>query len=131
MSHASMLKTLEGQVQYKTEDITPVFWFHYTPDALVVREDSPIRTFADFVKAAKADPGKLSLGGSGTNSANHAAHERLNARFGIKTLYVPYKGTGDMTTSVIGGHAHRPETFHSVRSNTTGKVLAATGGTGK
>src|SRR5512147_1303006 len=53
-----VFQPIEGQVQYKTADVTPVFWFHYTPDALVVREASPIRTFQDFVKAAKADPGK-------------------------------------------------------------------------
>ena len=60
-----VLQPLEGQVQYKTDDVTPVFWFHYTPDALVVPEASPIKTFADFVKAAKEEPGKLNLGGSG------------------------------------------------------------------
>jgi tripartite-type tricarboxylate transporter receptor subunit TctC len=63
-----------------------VFWFHYTPDILVVPEQSPIKSFADFIKAAKASPGKLSLGGSGQNSANHAAHERMNAAFGVKTI---------------------------------------------
>lgn len=97
-----VFQPLEGQVQYKTADITPAFWFHYTPDSLVVPESSPYKTFADFIKAAKANPGKLSLGGSGLNSANHAAHERLNAAFGIKTIYVPFKGTGDMATSVMG-----------------------------
>ena len=60
-----VFQPIEGQVQYKTQDITPVFWFHYTPDILVVPEQSPIRTFDDFIKAAKASPGKLSLGGSG------------------------------------------------------------------
>ena len=75
-----VFQPIEGQVQYKTEDVTPVFWFHYTPDALVVRDASPIKTFEDFVAAAKAEPGKLNLGGSGLNSANHAAHERLNGR---------------------------------------------------
>jgi tripartite-type tricarboxylate transporter receptor subunit TctC len=50
----TVLQPLEGTVQYKTEDITPVFWFHYTPDALVVPESSPLKTFADFLKAAKA-----------------------------------------------------------------------------
>lgn len=97
-----VFQPLEGQVQYKTQDITPVFWFHYTPDILVVPEQSPIKNFADFIKAAKASPGKLSLGGSGQNSANHAAHERLDAAFGVKTIYVPFKGTGDMATSVMG-----------------------------
>lgn len=99
-----ILQPLEGQVQYKTADVTPVYWYHYTPDMLMVPESSPIKTFQDFVKAAKADPEKLSIGGSGLNSANHAAHERLNRAFGIKTTYVPFKGTGDMTTQVIGGH---------------------------
>ena len=97
-----VLQPIEGQVQYKTADITPVFWFHYTPDTLVVPEQSAIKNFADFIKAAKANPGKLSLGGSGQNSANHAAHERLNAAFDVKTIYVPFKGTGDMATSVMG-----------------------------
>jgi tripartite-type tricarboxylate transporter receptor subunit TctC len=115
---------MEGQVQYKTEDVTPVFWFHYTPDALVVREASPFKTFQDFVKAAKANPGKFSLGGSGLNSANHAAHERLDARFGIKTLYVPYKGTGDMTTSVIGGHVDGAMGYSAFAINNKGKIRA-------
>ncbi len=57
-----VFQPLEGQVQYKTDDVTPVYWFHYTPDALVVRDQSPIKSFADFVKFAKENPSKLSLG---------------------------------------------------------------------
>jgi tripartite-type tricarboxylate transporter receptor subunit TctC len=106
-----VLQPMEGNVQYKTDDITPVYWFHYTPDTLVVAEASPIRTFADFLKAAKAQPGKLNLGGSGLNSANHAAHERLNRAFGIKTTYVPYKGTGDMAMAVMGSHVDAAMTY--------------------
>ena len=106
-----VFQPIEGQVQYKTGDITPVFWFHYTPDTLVVPTSSGIKNFAEFIEAAKKDPGKLSLGGSGLNSANHAAHERLNAAFGIKTIYVPFKGTGDMTTSVLGGQVDGAMTY--------------------
>jgi tripartite-type tricarboxylate transporter receptor subunit TctC len=106
-----VFQPIEGQVQYKTADITPVFWFHYTPDTLVVLTSSGIKNFAEFIEAAKKDPGKLSLGGSGLNSANHAAHERLNAAFGIKTIYVPFKGTGDMTTSVLGGQVDGAMTY--------------------
>ena len=97
-----VLQPFEGQVQYKTDDVMPVYWFHYTPDALVVPADSPIKSFQDLVKAAKAQPGKLTLAGSGTNSANHAAHEKLNLVAGVQTTYVPFKGTGDMTTAVLG-----------------------------
>jgi tripartite-type tricarboxylate transporter receptor subunit TctC len=119
-----VFQPIEGQVQYKTDDVTPVFWFHYTPDALVVPESSPAKTFQDFVKLAKADPGKISLGGSGLNTANHAAHERMNAAFGFKTTYVPFKGTGDMTTAVIGGHVGGAMSYTAFAINNRGKVRA-------
>jgi tripartite-type tricarboxylate transporter receptor subunit TctC len=77
------LQPLEGNVQYKTDDIAPVFFFQYT---------------------ARAQPEKITLAGSGTFSANHMAHERLNKLAGIKTTYVPFKGTGDLVSSVQGGH---------------------------
>lgn len=118
----TVLQPMEGNVQYKTEDITPVFWFHYTPDILVVPEQSGIKTFADFVKAAKDAPGKLNLGGSGLNSANHAAHERMNAAFGFKTTYVPYKGTGDMTMAVLGAHVDGAMTYTPFAIAQKGKV---------
>jgi tripartite-type tricarboxylate transporter receptor subunit TctC len=119
-----VFQPIEGQVQYKTDDVTPVFWFHYTPDALVVPESSPIRSFADFVAAAKKDPGKLNLGGSGLNSANHAAHERLNASFAVKTTYVPFKGTGDMTMAVLGGHVDGAMSYTAFAINNKTKVRA-------
>ena len=106
-----VFQPIEGQVQYKTADITPAFWFHYTPDVLVVPVGSPHKTFAEFIAAAKKDPGKMSLGGSGLNSANHAAHERLNAAFGIKSTYVPYKGTGDMALAVVGAQIDGAVTY--------------------
>ena len=117
-----VFQPIEGLVQYKTQDITPVFWFHYTPDILVVPEQSPIKTFADFIKAAKANPGKLSLGGSGQNSANHAAHERLDAAFGVKTIYVPFKGTGDMATSVMGAQVDGAMTYTAFAINNKTRI---------
>jgi tripartite-type tricarboxylate transporter receptor subunit TctC len=119
-----VFQPLEGQVQYKTADITPVFWFHYTPDALVVPAQSPIKSFADFIKAAQANPGKLSLGGSGQNSANHAAHERLDASFKVKTIYIPYKGTGDMATAVLGAQIDGAMSYTAFAINNKEKVRA-------
>jgi len=106
-----VFQPIQGDVQYKTNDITPVFWFHFTPDILVVSAKSGIRNWDEFVKAAKASPGKLSLAGSGQYSANHAAHDRLDAAFGIKTIYVPFKGTGDLATSVLGGQVDGAMTY--------------------
>ncbi len=119
-----VFQPIEGEVQYKTADITPVFWFHYTPDVLVVPESSPIKSFAEFIAAAKQSPGKMNLGGSGLNSANHAAHERLNAAFGIKSTYVPYKGTGDMSLAVVGAQIDGAVTYTPFAIANRGKVRA-------
>lgn len=119
-----VFQPIEGQVQYKTEDVTPVFWFHFTPDSLVVAENSPIKNFADFIKAAKAAPGKLNIGGSGLNSANHAAHERMNAAFGVKSGYVPFKGTGDMAIAVLGGQVDGAMSYTAFAINNKSKVRA-------
>ena len=119
-----VLQPLEGQVQYKTEDLVPVFWYHFTPDALVVPESSPFKTFADFLKAAKAEPGKYNLGGSALNSANHVAHERMNGGFGIKTTYVPYKGTGDLANAVLGAQIDGAMTYTVFAINNKSRVRA-------
>ena len=119
-----VLQPLEGLVQYKTDDITPVYWFHYTPDAIIVPEASPIKTFADLLKMAKAQPGKLTFAGSGTNSANHAAHERLNIAAGINTTYIPFKGTGDLTTAVLGQHVTGAMSYSAFAINNKGKLRA-------
>jgi tripartite-type tricarboxylate transporter receptor subunit TctC len=106
-----ILQPLEGQVQYKTDDITNVFFFHYTPDALVVSADSPYKTYADLVAAAKADPGKITIAGSGTNSANHMAFQRLETQGKLKMTYVPFKGTGDLTSALLGKHVDAAMTY--------------------
>lgn len=117
-----VFQPIQGDVQYKTHDVVPVYWFHFTPDILVVPSTSPIKNFQDFVKAAKATPGKISLGGSGQFSANHAAHERLDSVFGIKTIYVPFKGTGDMATSVMGGQIDGAMTYTPFAINNKDRI---------
>ncbi len=117
-----VLQPLEGTVQYKTEDMTPVYFFHYTPDALIVTTDSPYKSFADLVKAAKEKPGALTIAGSSLNSANHAAHERFNQVFGVKTTYVPFKGTGDLIASVLGGHVSATMSYTTLAIQQKGKM---------
>ena len=106
-----VLQPLEGNVQYKTEDLTPVYFYHYTADAIVVPLSSPYKTYQDLVAASKAKPGSLNFAGSGSFSANHMAHERLNKLAGIKSTYVPFKGTGDLLASVLGGHVDAAMTY--------------------
>jgi tripartite-type tricarboxylate transporter receptor subunit TctC len=119
-----VLQPLEGNVQYQTDDIANVIFFNYTPDAIVVRSESPFKTYQDFIAAAKANPGKLNMAGSGTNSANHAANERLNQVAGIKTTYVAFKGTGDLTSSLLGGHVDGAMSYSSFAVAQKGKTRA-------
>ena len=119
-----VLQPMEGLVQYKTDDIVPVYWFHYTPDAIVVAADSPYKTFQELVKAAKERPGIITLAGSGTNSANHLAHEKFNVLAGVKTTYVPFKGTGDLTPAVLGQHVTGAISYITFAIQQKGKLRA-------
>ncbi len=116
------LQPLEGNVQYKTDDIVNIHFYHYTPDAIVVRAESPYKTYQDLLKAAKEKPGGLNIGGSALNSANHAATERWNAAAGIKTTYVPFKGTADIVASLLGGHVDMAMSYVTLAIAQKGKT---------
>ena len=117
-----VLQPLEPETQYKTEDIVPVYFFHYTPDALIVAESSPFKTFADLVAAARAKPEGVTLAGSGTNSANQLAQVRLDREQKIRTTYVPFKGTGDLVSSVLGGHVSAAMSYSTLAIQQKGKM---------
>jgi tripartite-type tricarboxylate transporter receptor subunit TctC len=117
-----VLQPLEPGTQFRTEDITPVYFFHYTPDAIVVAENSPFRTFADLVRAAREKPEAVSLAGSGTNSANHVAQVRLDREQKIRTTYVPFKGTGDLVSSLLGGHVSAAMSYSTLAIQQKGKM---------
>ena len=117
-----VLQPLEPETQYKTEDITPVYFFQYTPDAIIVAENSPFKTFADLVAAARAKPDAVTIAGSGTNSANQLAQVRLDREQKIRTTYVPFKGTGDLVGSVLGGHVSATMSYSTLAIQQRGKM---------
>lgn len=117
-----ILQPLEPQTPYKTEDITPVYFFHYTPDAIVVAASSPHKTYAELVAFAKANPGKVTFAGSAQYSANHMAHERFKRHAGVTTTYVPFKGTGDLIASLLGQHVTAAMTYSTLAVQQGAKV---------
>ena len=98
-----VLQPAQKKVGYTTDDITTVYWFHFTPDAIVVKADSPYKTLADLIADAKANPGKVTFSGSGKGTANHLAQVRFDKMAGIKTTYVAFAGTGPSNTALLGG----------------------------
>ena len=97
-----IVKPLQKDVGFKTDDITNIYMFHYTPDALVVTKDSPFKTLQDLIDYAKENPGKLTLSGSGKGTANHLAQIRFDGMAGVKSTYVSFKGTGKAVAAVLG-----------------------------
>ena len=71
---------------------------------LVVPVDSPLKTWTHFVGWAKANPGKLSYGSTGTMTSPHLTMELIAQKLGIELLHVPYKGSADLMQSILGGN---------------------------
>jgi tripartite-type tricarboxylate transporter receptor subunit TctC len=117
-----VLQPLEPDTQFKTEDITPVYFFHYTPDAIIVSADSPFKTFADLVRAAREKPEAVTIAGSGTNSANNVAQVRFDRELKVKTIYVPFKGTGDMIASILGNHVSAAMSYSTLAIQQKGRM---------
>jgi tripartite-type tricarboxylate transporter receptor subunit TctC len=109
-----VLQPLQKDVGYKTDELANVYWFHYTPDAIIVTADSPFKTLDDLVAAAKKAPGTITFTGSGTNSANHLAQQRFDKLAGIKTAYIPSKGTGESNTALLGKHVSAAWSYTTV-----------------
>ena len=109
-----ILQPLQKNVGYKTDELAIVYWFHYTPDAIIVTADSPLVSLEDMIAAAKKAPGSLTFSGSGTNSANHLAQQRFDQLAGIKTAYIPSKGTGASNTALLGKHVSGAFSYSTV-----------------
>jgi tripartite-type tricarboxylate transporter receptor subunit TctC len=86
------------------KDLTPIALCAVTPLVILVNEHSPYKTLADLLKAAKAQPGKLTYGTSGTGGGVHVAMELLQLTAGCKMQHVPYKGSSPALADLMGGH---------------------------
>lgn len=71
---------------------------------LVVPADSPLKTWTHFVGWAKANPGKLTYGSTGTLTSPHLTMELIAQKLDLQLLHVPYKGSADLMQAIMGGH---------------------------
>ena len=71
---------------------------------IVVPADSPIKNWNDFVSYAKANPGKLSYGSTGTLTSPHLTTELIAQKVGIQLNHIPYKGSAELAAAISGGH---------------------------
>src|SRR5690554_933707 len=102
LPHIILQPMMRGDAGYETEDLKHVYIFQSTPNILAVPADSEYETLDDFIAAAEASPGAISVGGSGDFSANHVGTLLLNDEAGIETTYTPFSGTGAATPALLG-----------------------------
>ena len=106
-SNLAINATLYNKLPYNpTTDLTPIGLIGEAALVLVVSNNSPYRTLADVVKAAKAQPEMLNYATSGNGTVAHLATELLQREAGVKLTHVPYKGASQGLTDVIGGQVH-------------------------
>jgi len=73
------------------------------PEVLAVHPSLPVKSFAELVSYAKANPGKVNFGSAGAGSITHLAGELLKAEAKIDIVHVPYKGAAPAVTDLVGG----------------------------
>lgn len=85
------------------KDLAPVGVVSSIAQVVIVKKDLPLKTLAELVSYAKANPGKLNYGSSGAGGLTHYSVELFQARTGIKVVHIPFKGGAPSTAAVVAG----------------------------
>lgn len=103
-SNLAISPTLYRKLPYKPlTDLIPVVLVADAPLVLVVSTQSPFKTLADVVAAAKAKPGELTFASPGNGTVAHLAGELFQTAAGVKFQHVPYKGSATAMNDLMGG----------------------------
>ena len=96
-------KVLQRNPMFQLDQLKPIARFTADPTVLVVRADSPWKTYAEFLAYVKANPGKISFGSSGNYGTMHVPMEQLKAATSSFMLHVPYTGAAPAVMGLLAG----------------------------
>ena len=100
----SITPAIYARLPYDTlKDFVDIAPLAVQPNVLVVTGTSSIRSVADLVAAAKAKPGALNFGNAGIGSGTHLSTEKFISAAGIAVTQIPFKGTPEVVTALLGG----------------------------
>lgn len=85
-------------------DLTPIIQVSALDVGIIVRADSPYKTFKDFIDDARKRPGLVTYGTNGTATSQNLALVTLAAQENVKLNHIPYKGDAEATVALLGGH---------------------------
>ncbi|WPB58567.1 tripartite tricarboxylate transporter substrate binding protein [Xylophilus sp. GOD-11R] len=98
--------TLYTKLSYDPQkDFAPIAHIGTADYVLMIHADVPAKTVAEYIRHAKANPGKLNYATSGVGSATHLAMAYFNGKAGIDVVHIPLKATGEAINEVISGRA--------------------------
>jgi len=119
-------KVLRRNPMFTLDQLKPIARFTADPTVLVVRADSPWKTYADFMAAVKAKPGTVTFGSSGNYGTMHVPMEQLKIATNSFMLHVPYTGAGPAVLAVLAGQVDAVSTGPSsvVQQIRAGKMRA-------
>jgi len=113
------------------KDFEPVIWAGSTQNILTVRADSRFKNVKELIAYAKANPGKLNYGSTGSGSSNHLSMELFLELTGTKMTHIPYKGSAPAVTALLAGDIDVLfDNLPNVYPNITAGKLAALAATG-
>jgi tripartite-type tricarboxylate transporter receptor subunit TctC len=103
-SNLAINPTLYPKLPYEpSKDLTPITLVASSPLVIVVAANSPFKTFADIAAAAKAKPDQITYGSPGNGTVAHLGMELLQKTAGINLQHIPYKGSAQALTDIVGG----------------------------
>lgn len=86
------------------KDFAPIGLIGNAPNSLVVHPSFDVKTVAELIAYAKANPGKVNFGSAGAGTVSHITGEYFARAAGITLVHIPYKGTGPALVDLLGGH---------------------------
>jgi len=96
--------SIQSKLPYNYEKaFAPVMLVGVSPNVLVVRAESPLKSVKDLIDAAKANPGKLSFASQGAGTSAHLAGELFKNLTKTNITHIPYRGAGPAITDLLGG----------------------------
>src|SRR5215468_10769930 len=89
-------------IPFSLKDLTPVAMMALDEFVLWVPADTPYKTAQDYIKAAKAAPGTMKMGGTGSKQEDQIITVAIEKATGAKFTYIPYKGGGEVAVQLVG-----------------------------
>jgi tripartite-type tricarboxylate transporter receptor subunit TctC len=86
------------------KDFQPISLISRVPNILVVNKNFPPNSVQELIDYAKANPGKITYGSSGSGTSIHLSAELFKMRTGVDMVHVPYRGSGELVAAMLGGH---------------------------